>query len=67
MQPDSPARAAGTAVMLSWKKVITWLLVAFAIFYLVQSPERSAELVKGAGQVLGSAASSLAAFVGGLF
>jgi Sec-independent protein translocase protein TatA len=53
----------GTAVMLSWKKVITWLVVAFVVFYLIRSPERSAELVKTAGAALGSAASSLAAFV----
>ena len=52
--------------MLSWKKVLTWLLVGFVIFYLIQAPERSAQLVRNAGEVLGSAASSLAAFIGGL-
>ena len=49
------------------KKVITWLIVAFVVFYVIREPERSAEVVKSAGQALGNAASSLAAFVGSLF
>ena len=51
---------------MSWRKVITWLLVAFLLFFLIQAPERSAALVRNVGDMLGSAASSLAAFVGGL-
>lgn len=52
--------------MLSWKKVTAWLFFAFVIFFVIQAPEQSAELVRSTGQALGSAASSLAAFVGRL-
>jgi hypothetical protein len=48
------------------KKVITWLVVAFIVFYIVQAPESSAQLVRNAGHALGDAASSLATFVGSL-
>ena len=48
------------------KKVISWLVVAFVVFYVIQAPEDSAQLVRTAGHALGDAASSLAAFVGSL-
>ena len=51
---------------MNLKKVVTWLVVAFVVFYVIQAPEQSAELVRNAGQALGDAASSLAAFVGNL-
>ncbi len=51
---------------MNLKKVITWLVVAFVIFYVIQAPEKSAEIVKSAGETLGNAASSLADFVGSL-
>jgi hypothetical protein len=51
---------------MSLKKVVAWLVVAFVVFYVIQAPESSAQLVKNAGQALGDAASSLAAFVGSL-
>jgi hypothetical protein len=51
---------------MSWKKAVTWLLVAFVIFYLIQTPDQSAQLVRNAGQALGSAAPSLATFIDGL-
>ncbi len=51
---------------MNLKKIITWLVVAFVIFYVIQAPEASAQIVKNAGQALGDAASSLAAFVGSL-
>jgi hypothetical protein len=53
-------------VAVSLKKVVTWLVVAFALFYVIQAPESSAQLVRNAGEALGDAASSLAAFVGSL-
>jgi hypothetical protein len=53
-------------VTVNLKKVLTWLVVAFVIFYIIQAPENSAEIVRTAGQALGDAASSLAAFVGSL-
>ena len=48
---------------MNLKKVVTWLVVAFLVFYVIQAPEQSAQLVRNAGQALGDAASSLAAFV----
>jgi large-conductance mechanosensitive channel len=53
-------------VAVNLKKVVTWLVVAFVIFYVIQAPEQSAELVRNAGEALGGAASSLANFVGSL-
>ena len=53
-------------VTVSAKKVIAWLVVAFVVFYVIKSPEGSAQLVRDAGHALGSAASSLADFVGAL-
>ena len=51
---------------MNLKKVLTWLVVAFVLFYVIQQPEASAALVRNAGEALGSAASSLSAFVGSL-
>jgi hypothetical protein len=51
---------------MNLKKVITWLVVAFVVFYVIQAPESSAQLVRNAGDALGDAATSLAAFVGSL-
>ncbi len=51
---------------MNLKKVLTWLVVAFVVFYVIQAPESSAQLVRNAGHALGDAASSLARFVGNL-
>ena len=51
---------------MTLKKVLTWLVLAFVVFYVIKAPESSAALVKSAGQAMGDAASSLAAFVGSL-
>jgi large-conductance mechanosensitive channel len=59
-------RPAEVTVTVTLKKVITWLIVAFVVFYVIRDPDRSAEVVKSAGHALGNAASSLAAFVGSL-
>jgi hypothetical protein len=53
-------------VAVNFKKVVTWLVVAFVVFYVIQAPEASAQIVRNAGTALGDAASSLAAFVGSL-
>ena len=45
------------------KKILAWLVLAFVIFYVIQAPEASAQLVRNAGHALGGAASSLAEFV----
>ena len=51
---------------MNLKKVVTWLVVAFVVFYVIQAPESSAQFVRSAGQAIGNAASSLATFVGSL-
>ena len=51
---------------MNLKKIVTWLVVAFVVFYIIQAPEASAELVKSAGTALGDAAQSLSAFIGNL-
>jgi hypothetical protein len=53
-------------VAVTLKKVVTWLVVAFVIWFVIQAPEQSAQLVKNAGQALGDAAQSLAQFVGSI-
>ena len=42
---------------MNLKKVVTWLVVAFVVFYVIQAPEQSAQLVRDAGNALGDAAS----------
>ena len=44
------------------KKVLTWLALAFVVFYVISAPESSADFVRTAGQALGDAATSLASF-----
>lgn len=51
---------------MSLKKVIVWLVVAFVVFYIIQAPEQSAEIVRKAGSALGDAAQALSRFVGSL-
>ncbi|MDP5182757.1 hypothetical protein QOZ88_08905 [Blastococcus sp. BMG 814] len=51
---------------MNLKKVLTWVVIAFVLFYVIQAPESSAQLVRNAGEALGDAASSLAQFVGSL-
>ena len=51
---------------MTLKKVLTWLVVAFVIFYIIQAPEASAALVQRAGTALGDAAQSLSTFIGNL-
>ena len=48
------------------KKIVTWLAVAFVVFYVIQAPEASAQIVRNVGHALGNAASSFAAFIGSL-
>ena len=51
---------------MSLKKVVTWLVIAFVVWYVIQAPEQSAQIVKNAGEALGNAATSFANFVGSL-
>ena len=51
---------------MNLKKVITWLVIAFAVWYVIQDPQGSADIVRNAGTALGDAATSLSEFVGSL-
>ena len=71
MGPASGPSRAGTGsvgpsaspeVTVNLKKVLVWLAIAFVVFYVIQQPESSAEMVKSAGEALGSAASSISSF-----
>jgi large-conductance mechanosensitive channel len=53
-------------VAVSLKKIVAWLVVAFVIFYVIHAPEQSAEMVRNAGEAIGNAANSFAAFIGSL-
>jgi hypothetical protein len=63
--PEPPAQHP-LEVAVNLKKIVTWLIVAFVVFYVIQAPEASAQIVRNAGHALGNAASSLASFVGSL-
>ncbi|WP_222194341.1 hypothetical protein [Modestobacter italicus] len=45
------------------KKVLTWLAIAFVVFYVIQRPEDAAGIVRSAGGALSDAAGSLSSFV----
>jgi hypothetical protein len=64
--PSRHAPPSGERNGATVKKLLTWLAIAFVIFYIMKSPESSADIVRSAGQALGNAASSLATFVGSL-
>jgi large-conductance mechanosensitive channel len=65
--PGYPERvAASPEVTVNLKKVITWLVVAFVVFYVIKYPETAAQYVRSAGNALGNVATSLADFVGSL-
>ena len=51
---------------MSLKKIISWLVVAFVVFFVIKNPDDSADLVRSAGHALGNAATQLATFVGSL-
>ncbi len=48
------------------RKILAWLALALALFYVIQAPDASAQFVRSAGQVLGGAATQVAVFVRGL-
>ncbi len=55
-------RARLTPAEVTVKKVLTWLALAFVVFYVISAPESSAQFVRSAGQAIGDAATSLASF-----
>lgn len=51
---------------MNLKTVLAWLIIALVVFYVIQAPEQSAQIVKNVGTALGNAASSFATFVSSL-
>ncbi|HEY2174189.1 MAG TPA: hypothetical protein VGH85_10310 [Mycobacteriales bacterium] len=49
--------------MVSTKKLVSWLAIAFVIFYVIQSPHQSADIIRSIGSGLSSAANQIAEFV----
>ncbi len=52
---------------MTWKKALTYLLIAFGVVFLIQSPNEAAKLVRVTGETagdwFGTAAGSLSQFV----
>ena len=48
------------------KKIIVWLVVTMAVPYVIQFPDSAAPVVRGAGNGLADAGSSLVSFLGSL-
>ena len=51
---------------MNLRKILTWLVVALIVIYVLRYPESSAGLLRSAGSGLAAAGSSLASFVGTL-
>ena len=49
------------------KKLAGFIVLAFAIFYVITQPVASANVVNGAGGVVAAAANSMSTFVTSLF
>jgi len=49
------------------KKLLGGVAIAFALFYLLTQPQSAAEVVKGAGGVLGDAFNGMITFLNALF
>lgn len=49
------------------KKVVTWLLIAFALFYVITAPESSADTVRSVLDGMADAARQFARFLQSLF
>ena len=49
------------------KKLLGGVVIAFALFYLLTQPHSAAEVVKGAGAVVGDAFNATITFINALF
>jgi hypothetical protein len=49
------------------KKVLTWVIIAFAVFYVLSAPGSAANAVRGAAGGLREAGDSVAVFFENLF
>ena len=51
---------------MSLRRVLTWLIFALVLVYVIRTPDHAAGLLRNATLGLGHAVSSLATFVGSL-
>jgi hypothetical protein len=49
------------------KKVLGIVVIAFAVFFVLTQPQAAADVVKGAGAVVGDAFNSFISFITALF
>ena len=49
------------------KKLLGGVVIAFALFYLLTQPQSAADVVQGAGAVIGEAFNAVIAFINALF
>lgn len=49
------------------KKVLLWVAVGFAVYYVLSAPDQAAQAVRSAGTGLRAAGNSVAAFFNALF
>jgi hypothetical protein len=47
---------------MNWKKIITWTLVIFALYTVISAPDRAAEIVNSAFDMIAEGGQSVAAF-----
>ncbi len=64
--PDPAATEIFGRRTVSLRRILTWLVVALVLVYVVKSPDHAAAFLRSAGTSLGHAVSSLASFVGSL-
>lgn len=49
------------------KKILIWVVIAFAVFYLISQPSSAAGAVRGAASAVGAAFTSIITFFTSLF
>lgn len=64
--PSSPAFAPEATVSLSLRKMITWLVVALIVLYVIQFPTSAAKVVRTAADGLVVAGEAIASFFSSL-
>jgi hypothetical protein len=48
--------------MMNWKKIVTWIVVIFALYTIFARPDRAAEIVGNGFDLLAQAADSVQSF-----
>jgi hypothetical protein len=47
---------------MNWKKIITWTLVIFALYTVISAPDKAAQIVNNAFDLIAQGGQSVAAF-----